>query len=275
MLLDLSGAPGGEADLNIQVPHETAMLVEPGHGELSFTELHGPVEVHEHVGNVHLTGLTGPVRLTMRDDDASVSAHSLTGSLTLEGRSGDLALSDINGPVTLHADFFGTTHLERLHVKVRFASSFTTLACAGIPGDLNIEGRNELHAEQIDGPVTLTTTDRNLSLDGVRGGAVINNRNGSVTLALSDTLGSVHASTTAGSIMMHVPAKVGFTITAQTKDGDVTNDFGLPIEEHDDRKTVSGRVRSGGPEIHLSTTEGDIELRKGTQVDGSEKEDND
>ncbi len=275
LLLDLSGAPGGEADLALQIPHETAVLIEPGHGELSFTELHGSVEVHEHVGNVRLTGLTGPVRLTMRDDNASVSARSLTGSLTLEGRSGDLALSDINGPVTLHGDFFGTTHLERVQGEVHFASSFTNLACAGIPGDLNIEGRDELHAERIDGPVTLTTTDRNLNLAGVRGGVNISDRNGSVTLELSDPLGSVRASTTAGSLKVNLPAKVGFTITAQTKDGDVTNDFGLPVEEHGDRKTLSGKVRSGGPEINLSTTEGDIELRKGTQAEEHDKESDD
>ncbi len=258
--LIVGGMGRDQADLTIQVPHASGLLVAPEKGDLSLSEIRGPVTVQEHTGNMTLAGLTGPIHLASNDDDATINGHSLSGEVTLDGRSGDLTFTDVTGPLTLHGDFFGTSHLEHIRGPVHFRSSFTDLACAGIPGDLNVEGRSDLQADNLDGPVVLSTTDRNLTLSGLRGGATITNRNGSVNLGLAGDMAGVNVSTTDGSIQVHVPLKTAFQIVAETTSGKINNDLGLTPVQHDDRSSLTGQVSHGGPQVSLHASDGDITI---------------
>jgi len=261
LLLRVPGEGRDRADLTIEVPHETALSIAPERGELAVSELRGAVTVEDHAGNIDLTGLTGHVHLIVHDDDATVTAHSLSGDLSLEGRSGDLALSDLTGPLVLHGDFFGTTHLERIGGPVHFQSSFTDLACAAIPGELNIEGRSELQGHDLGGPLVLSTTDRDVTLSAVRKGANINDRNGSVTLTASDLSGPVKVVTTDGSIDLSLPEKTPFALSAETADGQISNTLGLTSTQKENHTSLTGQVLQGGPSISLQTSEGDIKIR--------------
>lgn len=271
LLLRAEGEGRDQTDLTVEIPHEAGLFIGPDQGELEVNELRGNVTVAEHAGNVVLTALTGDVHLNVHDDDADVSGHSLSGNLTLEGRSGDISFSDVTGPVSLRGDFFGTTHLEHLHGPVHFRSSFTEFACAGVPGEINIEGRSEFKARDLAGPVTLTTTDRDIEMTEVRRSATITNRNGSVKLSLVDLLEPVNVTTTDGTIEVRVPSQAPFRLTAETAHGQIENPFGLKPVHKEDRVTISGQVRAGGPSVHLQTDEGDIKIRN---TDAGEKAEN-
>ncbi len=236
-----------DADLSIEVPHGVAVIVRSGHGDVSLEELHGSSEIESHNGDVKLTGLTGPVHVRTQDDNGTVTAHSLSSGMSLDGHAGDISLSDIQGPVVLHGDFFGTSHLERIQGNVTFQSSFTNFACAGIPGELNIEGRSDLDAHQIDGPVTLTTSDRNLTLNAIRGGATVNNRNGSVTLSVVGAPQPVRIHNANGSVELAVPGTQGFAVQARTENGDIHDDFGLDADKNGEVSHVTGKIGGGGP----------------------------
>ncbi len=262
LLLRAEGEGRDQTDLTVEVPHEAALSINPEQGDLEISELRGNVTVADHTGNVVLTALTGDVHLNVRDDDADVSGHSLSGNLTLEGRSGDVSFSDVTGPVTLRGDFFGTTHLERLQGPVHFQSSFTEFACAGVPGEISVEGRSEFKARNLIGPVTLTTTDRDIEMNDIHHGATITNRKGSVKLSFLDLVDPVSVMTTDGTIKLQVPAQAALRLTAETADGQIENSFGLKPVHQDDRVTLSGQVRVGGPSVRLQTDEGDIKIRK-------------
>lgn len=274
LVLRVPGEGRDETDLTIEVPHEAAVQIGGERGEVSVSELRGPVTISDHHGNVNLTALTGDIHITNRDDNADITGHSLSGNILVEGRSGDLSFSDITGPVTLHGDFFGTTHLERVQGAVHFQSSYTDLTAAGIKGELNVEGRSDLNASDLEGPITLSTSDRNLNLSGVRGSVEIRNRNGSVTLSAIDPLGAVDVRNAHGSIEVQLPPKSGFQVNAETADGDIENEFGLTTQKQGDRVSLVERVLDGGPTMHLQTTEGDVKIRKagsGTS-DGSDQD---
>ena len=251
-----------DADLTIELPHEAPLTIRSDHGDINVEELRGAVEIHASDGDVKLTALRGPVHLSTEDDNADVTVHSLSGGFTLDGRTGDITLSDVDGPVTLHGDFFGTTHLERIRGPVRFQSSFTDFSCVSIPGDLNVEGRSDFEAHRLQGPVVLATTNRNLSLDGVRGGATVTDRNGSIDLKLVGPLQPLQVTNQDGSIDVSVPGDQGFTVSAQTSNGDIQNDFGLSSEKSGDRSNLQGRNKGGGPTLTVSTTEGDLNLHR-------------
>ncbi|MGI4828394.1 MAG: DUF4097 family beta strand repeat-containing protein [Janthinobacterium lividum] len=262
VVLTASPQDEDDTDLTIELPHEAPLTIHSNRGDISIEELRGAVNVTARNGDVKLTALRGPVHLSTQDDNADITAHSLAGGFTLDGRTGDITLSDVDGAVTLHGDFFGTTHLERIRGPVHFQSSFTDFLCVGIPGDMNVEGRSDFNAHRLQGPVTLSTTNRNLTLEGVRGGATITNRNGSVTLALVGPLQPTHISNQDGSIEVSVPSDQAFAVKAQTSNGEIQNDFGFATKQLGEGSEFVGTTRGGGPSLVLSTTEGDLHLRR-------------
>ena len=247
-----------DADLTVRLPHNASLIIRSAHGDVSVEELHGATTVAAASGDVKLTALRGPVRLETVDDDSTITAHSLGGGLTLNGHSGDMDLSDIGGGLTLHGDFFGTTKMERIHGDVSFQSSFTRFTCAGIPGDMVIEGRSDLTAKQLLGPLTLATTDRNLTLNGLRGAATITNRNGSVNLILATPMQPLHINNTNGTVDVSVPAHQAFTLHAKAQDAEIHDDFNLPSIQTGSTAVVSGSILAGGPELNIETTNDDI-----------------
>ena len=263
LVLRVNGMGRDEADLTIDVPHETPLRITSETGQIAVSEVRAPLTIQDHSGDVVLTAVTGHMTVNERDDNATVSGHSLSGDLTIEGRTGDLAFSDVSGPLTLHGDFFGTTHLERVKGPVRFQSSYTTFTCAGIPGELRVEGRTELQGTSVVGPVTLFTTGRNVTLEDVRGGATITNRNAKVDLALVTPLGPVTVTTTNGPIHLEVPGTSAFRVDASTTNGQAAADeFGLHPGQSESGATLQGEVRTGGPLLKLQTTDGDVDIRK-------------
>jgi DUF4097 and DUF4098 domain-containing protein YvlB len=265
LLLRANGEGRDRTDLLVEVPHETAVQILPERGELQVTELRGPLTVSDHIGNVTLSALAGDVHLNSSDADASISAHSVTGLFSLEGRSGDISLSDVSGSVALRGDFFGTTRLERVHGPVHFRSSYTDFACAGIPGNLNIEGRTELDVQGVDGPVTLTTTNRNVTFGSVRGGLYVQNKHGDVFLTLNDPLGPVDVTNRGGSVQVNVPEQAGFQLSAQTENGEITTNLGLPQERDGNRVSVQSRVHAGGPVFKIRSSDGNIRINRGAE----------
>ncbi len=262
--LTLSAALEGEddADLVIQLPHNASLAVHSGNGDVSVEELHGAATLAAHNGDVTLTALRGPVHVETEDDDSTITAHSLGGGLTLEGHSGDMNLSDIDGGLSLRGDFFGTTQMERIRGNVSFQSSFTRFDCAGIPGNLVVEGRSDLTAKHLKGPLTLATTDRNIALDGVRGPLNITNRNGSVALTLAAPLAPVHVVNTNGTIDVSVPERQAFTLHAKVQNAEIHNDFNVPSTTLGSATLEDGQVLGGGPQLILETTEDNIQVHK-------------
>ena len=262
-----------DADLTVELPHDAALTVHSSHGDVTLEELRGAVNVNASGGDIKLTALRGPVKLQTQDDDATVTAHSLAGGLTLDGRTGDIDLSDIDGAVTLRGDFFGTTHLERIRGAVHFQSSFTDFTCAGVPGDVNVEGRSDLDAQRLLGPVTVATTNRNLTLNDVRGSTSITDRNGSVRLTIAGNPQPIHIANENGSVEVSAPAGAGFSVQAHTQNGNIENDFGLSPQKSGDATRLSSQVGHGGPLLDLQTTEGDISLLKGNADDKGDWDD--
>ena len=261
--LSVKGAGQDQTDLVVNLPRNAGLLVAAETGEVSVSELRGSVTIAEHQGNVALTALTGPIDIHIQDDDADITGHSLSGAVQVNGRAGDLSFSDITGSLQLHGDFFGTTRLERIQAPVHFQSSFTDLSCTAILGNLQIKGRSDLEANDLTGPVLLSTTDRSLQLQNVRGAVNISNRNGPVHLTLAGPLAPVSLTTTDAAIELQLPLGAAFHVFGETSNGHVTTNLGLPIETRGDRTTITGQVHSGGPQIKLQTTQANLTVRSG------------
>jgi len=262
LTLRVAAVEGGSADLTVQVPHATALTIAAGRGDIDVSNLLGALTISADHGDIDLDTIGGPVTLHVNDDDASLNLRKLGGSLTIEGHSGDIDGGDIDGDVVLHGDFFGETDLERLHGALSFETSRTTFHAARVEGEFNV-GRDSLEVSDILGPVSLKTSDKNVTLDRVAGPVEITDSNGEVTVTHAPPMAQVRIATSHGSVDLALPGDAAFTVTAQTQNGHIENDFVLsPQPVGDGGHQVAGRVGSGGPSVSITTSDGDITLRK-------------
>jgi DUF4097 and DUF4098 domain-containing protein YvlB len=261
--VSLPSIEGARADLVLTVPASVMTTVTANRGDIHIASIKGNVTATANRGDVELTGITGQATVHINNSHSSLSAHSIEGGLTVAGHAQDLTLAEVNGPVTINGDFFGTTHLAHINGPVRFHTSRADFQMARLDGQAEIQRDSDVSADQVMGPLVLNTRNGNVTLERVAGDISVTNHNGSIDLTAAPTLGNITLEDRSGAIRATLPTDAAFTIEAATSDGNVDSDFQLSSSESDNRKTVRGVVGNGGPMVRLTTKDGDITLHKG------------
>jgi len=260
--ISLPALEGARADLVITVPSVSSNTVVANHGDVHLSGVRGPVNITANHGDIELSAITGPVTTHIQNSGSDFSAHSVTGPVTLEGRGGSITVSDVEGPVSIQGDFFGDTHVEHIQGTFHFHTSRTDFQLARLDGQIDISTDEDLSADQMVGPVILTTRNRNITLDRIAGDVTITNKNGKVDLTGAPPLGNVSVENRNGEVTVTVPDQSGFDVQAETTDGNIENDFALPVSEMSNRKSINGNVGKPTARIKITTTQEDIALRR-------------
>lgn len=255
---------GARADLNVTLPATAAVSITANRGDVRIHSLRSAVSVTANHGDVEMSAVTGPMSAHINHGDSSFAAHSVTGALAIEGRGKDLTLSDMSGPVSMSGEFFGTTHLEHIRGPIRFHTSRTDFQVGRLDGEVEISPNADLSADQLVGPVTLNTRNRNITLERVTGDLAVTNRNGSVDVTAAPPTGNIMIENRNGTVNVTMPNEAGFVVQAETTNGDLENDFSLPKAGSENHPSLAGTVNRGGPLVRISTTQGDVSLKKGS-----------
>jgi hypothetical protein len=262
--LSVPSLDGARADLVILVPAAAAISVNANRGDIHVASIKAPVAVTANHGEVELSAITGPATAHINNGGASISAHSMGGGIAIQGHAQDVTLSDIVGTVTLGGEFFGTTHLERINGTIHFRTSRTDFQVARLDGEAEISPRSDLTVNQALGPLVLTTSNRNISLDRISGTVAVTDRNGTIDLTAAPPLGTIDLEDRNGSVKLILPEHAGFSVQANTTNGEIYTDFPLPTSGSESHKNISGTAGAGGPMVHITTTNGDLSIDKGT-----------
>jgi hypothetical protein len=259
--LDVASVEGGQCDLTIELPRTSAITLEAGRGDVNINEMSAPVSVSANHGDVEIKAVNAPVNLHVNDDDATLTLQSITGAVVIDGRGGDMDISEIQGDLSMQGDFFGSTHVQHVTGAVHFQTSRTLFSTARLGEDFSVSD-DDLDASGLIGPVVLKANDKNVTLDRVSGVVDISNRNGSVSLTHAQPMGAISIQNTHGSVDLGVPKNVGFQLNAQTRNGSIENDFGFSEADAGDNHTLTGKVAGGGPPVTIATSDGDITVRR-------------
>lgn len=263
LVLTVPAVEGAQADLVITLPAATPATITSNRGDIHVASLKGAVTATANHGDIELSAVSGAATAHINNSGSSISAHSLGNGLTIQGHVQDVSLTDVTGPVSIMGEYFGTTHLQRIAGPVHFRTSRTDFQLQRLDGEIEISPHMDLNADQVLGPVVLTTSNRNINLDRVAGSVSVTNKNGSIDLTETPGMGEISLQNKNGSIKAILPSHAGFTVQASTVDGDISTDFGLNSSGSDSRKELNGTVGSGGPVVRITTTHGDISLNKG------------
>ncbi len=254
---------GATADLTISLPTSGAASLNAQHGSVDVSSLHAPVTITADHGDITCKDITGAVNIQISHNDSSLTASDIDGDVTIRGHAQDLNLTGVHGQVSLEGEFFGNTHLERLHGPVAFRTRRTQLTLGQLLGQVDISPESELTGSQIIGPFSLQTSSRNISFERVAGDVSIINSKGSVNLTSAAPLGSIDIQNRNGAVTLTVPEHAGLTLDAATHGGRIDTDLGLDSTSQHGNQTLQGSVYGGGARVTIRTSHLDIDIHQG------------
>jgi DUF4097 and DUF4098 domain-containing protein YvlB len=252
-----------ESDLDITLPRKMDVHITSRRGDTSVTGRDGEVEINNQHGDVSVEDVNGNVKLNIEKSSAKV--EQVDGDVHIDGRLNEVSATDVKGSVQLNGEFEESVKLARIAKNVSFKSSRTDLEFSRIDGELDLDS-DDLHADQITGPLHLTTRSKEIRLTDVSGDVRLQNNNGGIEVAMR-SLGNVQIDSRNGDVQLSVPDKAGFRVDARTRDGEIQSDFGdLKIENGDRQATASGQVGNGASHIVITNEHDGIEIRKASAM---------
>lgn len=250
-----------QSDLDIALPRKIEVHVISHHGDVTVIGRDGDVEITSQRGAVSVEDVKGNVKLNA--DKSSARIEQITGDVRVEGRLNEISVSDVKGSAQLNGEFMESVKLARISKTVGFKSSRTDMEFSKIDGSLDLDS-DDLRADQIGGPLRLTTRSKEIRLDGVSGDVRVEDSNGGVEIDMR-TMGNVQIDNRKGDIKLSVPEKSGFRVDARTRDGEIQSDFSeLKVENADENGKASGAVGNAAAHIVLNNEHGGIEIRRGS-----------
>lgn len=254
-----------ETDLDISLPRSAPLTINSRRGDVNVTTRNAGVDISAQHSDTTVEEITGNVKVS--EDKGSVKLEQINGDVHVEGRMNEVSVSDVKGSAQLDGEFQESVKLERIAKTVTFKSSRTDMEFAGIEGSLDLDA-DELHAEQIAGPLHLMTRSKNVHLQEVSGDVRVQDDDGTVEVAMR-TLGNVQIDNRNGDLQLSVPEKAGFRLDAHTRDGEIQSDFPeLKINNDEHESKATGSVGNGGAHIVLNNEHDGIEIRKGPMAGG-------
>jgi putative adhesin/cell wall-active antibiotic response 4TMS protein YvqF len=260
--LDANQTYGNHAvktDLDISLPHKAAVSLVSRRGDVNVISREGNLDLNVQHGDVTVEEVSGNVKVSLEKGSAKI--EQITGDVRVDGRLNETSVSDVKGTVQLEGEFDESVKLAHLGKSVTFKSSRTDMEFAKIEGDLSLDS-DDLHADEITGPLHLLTRSKNIRLEDVSGDVRLQDDNGGVDVEMR-SLGNVQIDNREGDIHVGIPEKSGFRLEARTRDGEIQSDFSdLKVDNGDDKGNASGSVGNATAHVVLNNEHGGIEIRK-------------
>ena len=262
LTLTMPFVEGTSSDLSVTVPDTTQVIVTANHGAVRLSDLHAPVNVTANHGEVEVSAIDGSVNAHVNNREEDFSARDIHGDLSVKGEMEDLDITNVTGQVSLQGEFFGETHLQHLGGPMNFATSRTQFSLARLDGEVTMTAQTELTANDITGPTILRTRNRNIAFNRIAGDVTLSNSNGTVDVTGGQPLGNISIDNRNGSVQLTVPENAGFTLAAETQDGEVNDEQSLLGSNDGERSSLHGTVGDGRVHVNLHTSHADIDIHR-------------
>ena len=250
----------GRLNLTVTVPKTARVTVNAGRGDVTAAGLGAGISVRTEHGDTHLSSITGSVEVHFSNSRHDFSAHQIGGDLTADGNCNDLTLSEIKGRVSTNGQIFGDVHMENIAGPVSVHTSVTDVQIAELPGDLTFDS-DDLRVTESKGLVHVVTRAKDIDLSQIYGDSYVEDRDGRISVEPAGPY-SVEAKNNKGDVELTLPPNASATVDGRTHNGDIVSEFGLAVSGDED-KSVTGRIGSGSSRIVLSSSNGDLRIKKG------------
>lgn len=161
----------------------------------------------------------------------------------------------------------GSIRAEHLQGRVTLRTSDGSVRAVAIKGQLDIQsGDGSITVDDADGVAQLSTGDGGITSSGRFDSLKVRSGDGSVTVRAdrgSEAKTDWSITTEDGSVALYLPEGFNGELDARTGDGTVRSEFDLQGAERDERhrRTLRGKLGTGGNLLRIRTGDGSISLR--------------
>jgi Putative adhesin len=185
-------------------------------------------------------------RLRTHSGSGDQTIEDLRSNLELESGSGDMRLKDLNGDLHVHT---GSGNVDAQDVTGAFNAE------AG-SGDIRLNAKGS-------GDVRVHTGSGNIDLRDLHGTVRAEAGSGDITIDGTQT-GIWDIRTGSGNVRLRLPSEAAFDLGASTGSGTVTVDHPVTMTVQGNvqraQRSISGKVRGGGPMLTVHTGSGDVQI---------------
>ena len=250
----------GRVNLTVTVPKTAKVTINAGRGDVAAAGLGADLSVTAGHGDAHLNSIAGSVQVHLSNNKHDFSARQVQGDLIADGNCNDLTFSDIKGRVSMNGQIFGEVHVENVAGPVSVHTQITDIQIASLPGDLTFDSDN-LRVTQSKGLVHVVTHSKDVDLSQIYGDSYVEDRDGRVSIEPAGPF-SVEAKNNKGDVELTLPPNASANVNGSTHNGDIVTEYGLSING-EENKSVTGRIGSGQAQIQISSSNGDLRIKKG------------
>ncbi len=203
---------------------------------------------------VNLNNISIDYEITAPENTA-IRAHTGSGNQTVEGLKGNADLESGSGDL----------RLARLTGDLRFQTGSGNVRGHELSGPARVKaGSGDIEIEEVGaGDVDIRTGSGNITVNGIHGGFHAESGSGDIHGNGSPSnMWSVR--TGSGNVTLRVPSDANFDVDISTSSGTVA--LGHPVTTtvqgriQESRKSVVGKVGSGGPVVSVRTGSGDVRV---------------
>jgi DUF4097 and DUF4098 domain-containing protein YvlB len=193
-------------------------------GEITALRIEGPLQADTSFGSLAAQDIHGQAHLG--NQNGEIKATTIRGALEANTSFGSLIARDIAGPAHLR-DQMGKIELTQAKGNADLKTSFDRLSVEAVEGDAILRNQNgEIAASGVTGSVQASTSFGKMEISGAGPTFLCHNQNGEISLrATSVAVTSIDATTSFGSLELHLPSAVRPALQARTSFGDVQSDF--------------------------------------------------
>jgi len=256
----LDNSRRASADLEISVPKGANFEGRGKLGDFDVRDLLGNVEITSENAGVRLQNIGGFVKVDLRRSDI-IRAVNVKGNFDLKGRGQDVDLDNIEGQVFVAGSYGGELNFRNLAKPLRFEGAQTEMRVERVPGTIRI-ALGTITAENVQGPIRLTTKVQDIKLREFTQNVELHVERGDIELRPSSQMGRIDARTANGNVDLVLPNGAKFDLTATTRRGDITNDFGSPLKLDAEGRGATLKGSNGGPSVTLNSDRGEISVRR-------------
>src|ERR1700686_216708 len=260
---DAAGDHPVETDLDISLPRKAQVSIVSRGGDVNLSGRAANVDIAAQHSDTSVEDVNGNVKVNQ--EKGSVKIEQIVGDVHVQGHVNEVSVADVKGALQLDGEFQESVKLARVTKAVTFKSSRTDMEFSRIEGTLDLDS-DELHAEQITGPLHLTTRSKNIRLEEVSGDVRLQDDNGAVEVGMR-TLGNIQIDNRNGDVQLSLPDKASFRLDARTRDGEIQTDFPeLKVNNDEHEAKASGSVGNASSHIVLNNEHNSIEIRKASSM---------
>jgi len=212
-------------EFDMEVPRQYHLDLNTSGGSIWIDDLEGEVNARTSGGSLRLGNIVGPV-------DVKTSG----GSIQLEGCKGDAYVKTSGGSITI----------------------------GNVEGEVNAHtSGGSVNIGQVSGMVDTKTSGGSITVEKAKGSVNARTSGGSIRAYISEQpREDCTLTTSGGTIKVYLDSQVAVYVDAKTSSGHVKTDFEVLMQGRQDDNSLRGKISSGGPELYLRTSGGNVYIEK-------------